>query len=159
MDFDFHPPKHSRTKPRSSTSRLRIWLFLVFFALLLGSLFLRPTVTTTEANTAAMETPQPPPLPEIRKEIIKGTIAQGDTITALLGGFFSAAEIHELNLQSKPVFPLSRLSAGQSYRLCLSDDAFERFEYDIDRDDQLIIAHDAKHSLSRSCRSRIQQRQ
>jgi murein DD-endopeptidase MepM/ murein hydrolase activator NlpD len=144
LDFDFHPPKHSMTKPRRSTSRLRIWLFLVLFVLLLGSLFLRPTVTTTEANTAVMETPQPPPLPEIRKEIVKGTIAQGDTITALLGGFFSAAEIHELNLQSKPVFPLSRLSAGQSYRLCLSDDAFERFEYDIDRDDQLIIAHDAK---------------
>ena len=143
MDFDFHPPKHSMTKPRRSTSRLRIWLFLVLFVLLLGSLFLRPTVTTTEANTAAMETPQPPPLPDIRKEIVKGTIAQGDTITALLGGFFSAAEIHELNLQSKPVFPLSRLSAGKSYRLCLSDDAFERFEYDIDRDEQLIIARDA----------------
>ncbi len=144
MDFDFHPPKHSMIKQRRSPSRLRIWLILAVVTLLLGSLFLRTTVTSTEATTVAPETPQPPPVPEIHKEIIKGTIAPGDTITGLLGDFFSAAEIHELNRQCKPVFPLSRLSAGQSYRLGLSDDAFERFEYDIDHNEQLIITHEAE---------------
>jgi murein DD-endopeptidase MepM/ murein hydrolase activator NlpD len=119
-------------------------LFLALIALLLVPLFLRQTVTSTEANTAAPEAPQPPPIPEIRKEIIKGTIAQGDTVTALLGDFFSAAEIHELNRQCKPVFSLSKLSAGQPYRLCLSDDSFERFEYDIDRNEQLIISREAE---------------
>jgi murein DD-endopeptidase MepM/ murein hydrolase activator NlpD len=131
-------------KQRRSPSRLRIWLILAVVTLLLGSLFLRTTVTSTEATTVAPETPQPPPVPVIHKEIIKGTIAPGDTITGLLGDFFSAAEIHELNRQCKPVFPLSRLSAGQSYRLGLSDDAFERFEYDIDHNEQLIITHEAE---------------
>ena len=143
MDFDFHPPKNSMTR-RKSTPRLRIWLLLVLFTLLLVPLFLRQTVTSTEANSAAPEAPLPPPVPEIRKEVIQGTIAQGDTATALLGDFFSAAELHELGQQCKTVFPLSRISAGQAYRLCLSDDAFERFEYDIDRDEQLIISRDAE---------------
>ncbi len=128
---------------RRKTPRLRIWLLLLLGVLLLLPLFLRPTVTSTEANMTAPATPQPPPVPEIRKEIIQGTIAQGDTASALLGAFFSAAEIHELGQQCKPVFPLSKLSAGQPYRLCLSDDSFERFEYDIDRDEQLIISREA----------------
>ena len=143
MDFDFHPPKHSMTSRRKKTPKLRIWLLLALITLLLVPLFLRPTVTSTEANTAAPAAPPPPPIPEIRKEIISGTIASGDTISGLLGGYFSAAEIHVLNKQCKPVFPLSRLSAGQPYRLCLSDDDFERFEYDIDRDEQLIISREA----------------
>ena len=145
MDFDFHPPKHSMTRRRKKAPKLRIWLLLALITLLLVPLFLRPTVTSTEANTAAPEAaPPPPPVPEIRKEIISGTIASGDTISGLLGGYFSAAEIHTLNKQCNPVFPLSRLSAGQPYRLCLSDDDFERFEYDIDRDEQLIISREAE---------------
>jgi murein DD-endopeptidase MepM/ murein hydrolase activator NlpD len=143
LDFDFHPPKSSLTKPGRSIPGLRIWLLLFLLVLLLVPLFLRPTVTSTEAHTTAPEPPQPPPVPEIRKEIIKGTIAQGDTATGLLGNFFSAAELHELGQQCKQVFPLSKLSAGQGYRLCLSDDQFERFEYDIDRDEQLIISREA----------------
>ena len=128
---------------RRKTPRLRIWLLLLLGVLLLLPLFLRPAVTSTEANMTAPATPQPPPVPEIRKEIIQGTIAQGDTASALLGAFFSATEIHELGQLCKPVFPLSKLSAGQPYRLCLSDDSFERFEYDIDRDEQLIISREA----------------
>ncbi len=144
MDFDFHPPKNSTAKPGRSIPGLRIWLLLCLLVLLLVPLFLRPTVTTTEAHTAAPAAPPPPPpVPEIRKEIINGTIAQGDTATGLLGQFFSAAELHELSQQCKQVFPLSKLSAGQPYRLCLSDDQFERFEYDIDRDEQLIISREA----------------
>jgi murein DD-endopeptidase MepM/ murein hydrolase activator NlpD len=129
---------------RKASPHLRVWLLLGLFALLLVPLVLRHTVTSTEANTASPESPQPPPVPEIRKEIIRGTIAQGDTMSALLGEYFSAAEIHELNKQCNPVFALSKLSAGQSYRLCLSDDSFERFEYDIDHDEQLIISREAE---------------
>ena len=144
MDLDFNPPKSSVTSQRRSTPRKRIWLLLALIPLLLVPLFLRHSATSTEANTAAPEAPQPPPIPEIRKEIIRGTVAQGDTATGLLSDFFSAAELHELGQQCKPIFPLSRLSAGQPYRLCLSDEAFERFEYDIDRDQQLIISRDAE---------------
>jgi murein DD-endopeptidase MepM/ murein hydrolase activator NlpD len=143
LDLDLQPPKQATARPRQATSHLRILLLLILFSLLLVPLFLRPTVTSTEAHTATEEAPKPPPVPELREEIINGTIAQGDTATALLGNYFSAAEIHELGQQCKPVFPLSKLSAGQPYRLCLSNDHFERFEYDIDRDEQLIISRDA----------------
>ncbi|MDH3454783.1 MAG: M23 family metallopeptidase [Desulfuromonadales bacterium] len=144
MNFDFHPPKHAMASRRRPTPKIRLWLLLVLLVLLLVPLFLRQTVTSTEANTAAPVAPQPPPIPEIRKEVIKGTVAQGDTATALLSSFFSAAELHELGQQCKPVFPLSQLSAGQPYRLCLSDDAFERFEYDINHNEQLIISREAE---------------
>ena len=101
-------------------------------------------MTSTEANMSEPAIPQPPPVPEIRKEIIKGTVAQGDTATGILGDYFTAGEIYELSKLCKSVFPLSRLSAGQAYRLCLSDDDFERFEYDIDHDEQLIITREAE---------------
>jgi murein DD-endopeptidase MepM/ murein hydrolase activator NlpD len=144
LNSDFHPPRTSMISRKRSTPHMRAWLLLMLLVLLLIPLFLRQTATRTEANTAAPEAPKPPPIPEIRREIIKGTVAQGDTATALLSDFFSAAELQELGQQCKPVFPLSRLSAGQAYRLCLNDNAFERFEYDIDRDEQLIISREAE---------------
>ena len=144
LNSDFHPPKSSSVTRRRSTPRLRLWLGLLLGALLIIPLFLRPTVTSTEANMSEPAMPAPPPVPEIRKETIKGTVVQGDTATAILGDYFSAGEIHELSRQCKPVFPLSRLSAGQAYRLCLSNDDFERFEYDIDHDEQLIISREAE---------------
>jgi murein DD-endopeptidase MepM/ murein hydrolase activator NlpD len=143
LDLDLHPPKQATAKPRQATPRLRILLLLILFTLLLVPLFLRSTVPSTEANTAKTSELKPPPVPELRKEIITGTIAQGDTATALLGNYFSAAEIHELGQQCKPVFPLSKLGAGQPYRLCLLNDHFERFEYDIDQDEQLIISRES----------------
>ena len=144
MNFDFHPPKSSSKSRRRSTPRLRLWLFLVLGVLLVTPLFFRPTVTSTEANMSEPAALPLPQVPEIRKEIIKGTVAQGDTATGLLGDYFSAGEIYELSKLCKSVFPLSRLSAGQAYRLCLSNDDFERFEYDIDHDEQLIITREAQ---------------
>jgi len=144
LNLDFHPPKSTSVNRRRSTPRLRLWLVLVLGTLLALPLFLRPTVPSTEANMSEPAIPQPPPVPEIRKEIIKGTVAQGDTATGILGDYFTAGEIYELSKLCKSVFPLSRLSAGQAYRLCLSDDDFERFEYDIDHDEQLIITREAE---------------
>ena len=144
MNFDFHPPKSSLLSRRRSTPRLRLWLFLFLGVLLVTPLFFRPTVTSTEANMSEPAALPLPQVPEIRKEIIKGTVAQGDTATGLLGDYFSAGEIYELSKLCKSVFPLSRLSAGQAYRLCLSNDDFERFEYDIDHDEQLIITREAE---------------
>jgi len=142
LNLDFHPPKSSSINRRRSTPRLRLWFVLVIVTLLVTPLFFRPTVTSTEANISEPVALPQPPVPEIRKEIIKGTIAQGDTATAILGDYFSAAEIYELGKLCKPVFPLSRLVAGQAYRLCLSNDDFERFEYDINQDEQLIISRE-----------------
>jgi len=141
LDFDFRSPRNTMATRRRVPVRWRTWLLCSLLVVLFASLlFIRPTVTETEAHSSAPQEPLQPAAPKIRKEIIEGTIAPGDTVSALLGGLFSPAELHQLGLQSKPVFPLSRLTAGQPYRLSLIDDDFARFEYDIDRNDQLIIS-------------------
>jgi murein DD-endopeptidase MepM/ murein hydrolase activator NlpD len=141
LNYDFHPPKQTLLNRRKAVLRPRFWLLLGLLVLLIIPLFLRPTLTTTEANTAITERSEPPPVPEIHRELIKGQIAPGDTLTALLGEYFNPQQIHQLNQVSKPIFPLSRLCSGQSYRLCLEDDHFKRFEYDIDHEEQLVITY------------------
>lgn len=141
MDYDFRPPRDKMATRRRLPPRWHTWLLCSLLVILLASLpFIQPTVTETEAHSSAPQETAQPAAPEIRKEIIEGTIAPGDTASALLGGLFSPAELHELGQQSKPVFSLSRLTAGQPYRLSLINDDFARFEYDIDRNDQLIIS-------------------
>lgn len=141
MDFDFQPPKQTLQYRRRNRPRLRPWLLLVLAAVLSFALFLKPTVTPTQANTRLEVAPEPPPPPDIRRAIIPGKIAPGDTISALLSEFFTPQQIYQLTQESKPIFPLSRLIAGQGYQLTLEDDRFVRFEYDIDRDEQLVINH------------------
>jgi murein DD-endopeptidase MepM/ murein hydrolase activator NlpD len=85
-----------------------------------------------------------PAVPSVRKEIIEGEIQPGDTITALLGKYFSDQELHSLTIESRKVFPLSGICSGQPYKLCVNDGNFERFEYDIDRDEQLIIRKESE---------------
>ncbi len=139
VDHDFHPPLQGKA-PRSR-QRLYLPFLLIFCGLITLYLYFQlPDVEVTLApEPMAMTEPAPPPPPQIRKEIIEGTINPGDTVSALLGNYFSAKEILALSRSSRDVFPFSRICAGQPYRLCLEDDILTRFEYDIDRDEQLII--------------------
>jgi murein DD-endopeptidase MepM/ murein hydrolase activator NlpD len=147
VNFDFHPPKSSTFRPRRSRRRLPL---LTFFLAVAVAVFLqsRQPSINTEAHTlisqGEAEAPEsvPPPepsVPEIRREFVEGTIRPGDTITALLGEYFTPQELLNLSSKSKEVFPLSKICAGQPYKLCLVDGSFDRFEYDIDKDEQLII--------------------
>ncbi len=145
MDYDFNSrPRFiaKRRKKRTRTPYLLLALVIVAVGLFLIN---RPTLSTTEAHTAptiddpVVQIQAPPPEPEIRREIIEGAIRPGDTITSLLGSYFTPRQIHDLNKQSRNIFPLSNICAGKPYKICVTDGGFERFEYDIDRDDQLII--------------------
>lgn len=102
-----------------------------------------PAVHDTEARTEPIESaggpPSPPAPPRIEREILTGTIQPGETISSLLGQYFSSQELHHMSRESRNVFPLSGICAGQPYKLCLKEGAFERFEYDINRDHQLVI--------------------
>jgi len=80
--------------------------------------------------------------PENHSKVIKGSIQSGDTISSLLGNLFTPQDIHELTQQSREVFPLTRISVGQPYKLSLENGNFKRFAYDINCDDQLIICRD-----------------
>jgi murein DD-endopeptidase MepM/ murein hydrolase activator NlpD len=87
------------------------------------------------AESDNLETGEPDPV----REIIEARIQRGETASQLLNDYLSPGEIHELADLCRRVFPLSRLGAGQKYRLTLLENGFERFEYDIDAEEQLII--------------------
>jgi murein DD-endopeptidase MepM/ murein hydrolase activator NlpD len=140
--IDYKTPKSAVSRRRSHA---RLTILLLLLVTLIAAVFLgdsRTPFTETEAyvGPAQIHAPPVPSMPETRREIIEGVVSPGDTITALLGNYFSTQEIHQLDRQSRNVFPLSGICAGQPYRLCLTDGAFEKFEYDINREHQLIIS-------------------
>ena len=138
MDFDLNPPLG--TEPSPPDRRRRSLFGLLLAVVVLGAVFfaLRVAAPQLEARTAPPEI-SAPPQPQVRKEVVAGTIKAGDTITGLLGSYFNAQQLHELATTSRKVFPLSGICAGQPFKICLQDGAVERFEYDIDREAQLIV--------------------
>lgn len=153
MDLDFNPPRNAPAQFRRPRWRLPFLLLLLLFVL--GILLLdnheSPTVTEASAVPEATAKPSPPPVPKLLKKTIDGTVQPGDTATSLLDGYCTAQELHSLAVKSRKVFPLSRLCAGQPFTLRLIDGAFDRFEYDIDENDQLIIQKAAEgFDVSRS---------
>jgi murein DD-endopeptidase MepM/ murein hydrolase activator NlpD len=148
VNLDFHPPRRANAKPRRPPRR-RIPLLLFFLAVAVAVfLQIRQPSPHTEAHTlppqgetkaGLPEEAPPPPVPEIRREFVEGTIRPGDTITALLGEYFTPQELLHLTSKSREVYPLSKICAGQPYKLCLVDGSFDHFEYDIDKEEQLII--------------------
>ena len=152
MTIDFNPPTGN---PQRKPSEKKPFLFFVLVILAVATgLFLASWWSTEQKteekivqNTVA-EPEQPAPAPvvpeEPRIEWVKGTIQSGDTITSLLGNYFSAQDIFLLAKQCKPVFPLSKICANQSYKLGLSDGQFDAFLYDIDKEEQLIIQKNAE---------------
>lgn len=157
MTLDFKTPRKPQIRRRllhRSAKRLRAPLAIVL-VLFLGALFLfyehdAPIDTEEESQvlnlTATGETTPgitaPPAPPSSR--VIEGEISPGDTIAALLGEYLSGQELHDLATESRKVFPLSSICVGKPYKVCIDKGALERFEYDIDAEDQLIITRDDK---------------
>jgi murein DD-endopeptidase MepM/ murein hydrolase activator NlpD len=83
--------------------------------------------------------PLPEAIIEARRETISCAVESGETITNLLGHYFSAAEILQIARKAKPVFPLHKLCAGHQYSIELEEEEFISFRYDIDSEEQLII--------------------
>lgn len=144
---DFQPPRDSSGLVRRRPGRgyLTLTLGLLLFVLVI-ILFNSGSSPESEARTAPLEivaapvAPTPPP--PVQQEI-KNLVQSGETITALLGDYFSPQEIHELNIKSSGVFPFTKICAGQPYRICTTDGDFDRFVYEIDEEEQLIISRDA----------------
>jgi murein DD-endopeptidase MepM/ murein hydrolase activator NlpD len=136
MDFDFKPPNQNPARKNVPVAR-RIIYFTLALAVTIVALcsFFQDLTPSTEAHAVT----QAPPPPEVRHEYIKGEIKSGDTLTGLLGPYLTPQSIHSLNKQCKPIFPLSRITAGQPYQITLADGMIKRFEYDINPEKQLII--------------------
>jgi murein DD-endopeptidase MepM/ murein hydrolase activator NlpD len=125
--IDFEPP------PR----RYRTWWLAAAAGIALGLVLLM----AGPAIYQGLNPPPPPepPTPEIRQRMIQGSISSGETLSVLFGRFLPAQEVHGLVEKVRPYFKPKDLCAGQPYQVCLIDDELERFEYDINRDEQLII--------------------
>ena len=145
--------RFSDRRPRRRPGRYLAGGAVLLLTLALSWDSLRAPVAETQAHTpaagqqpAATTIPAPapaqPPEPVVQREVQQGLIRTGDTISALLGDHLTPQQIHELARQSKAVFPLTRICAGQPYELCTVDGEFEQFVYDIDREEQLRIGLD-----------------
>ena len=143
VNMDFNPPRNANLPPRVPRWRLPLLVLAITFVAALFFLDSRTTVPDSEARSAPAVI-KAPPRPEIQREIVDGEIRPGDSITTLLGDHLSAQEIHTLAGKSGDIYPLSKICVGQPFKLCLADGTFERFEYDINRDDQLVIRRDGE---------------
>ncbi|MDD2852667.1 MAG: peptidoglycan DD-metalloendopeptidase family protein [Desulfuromonadaceae bacterium] len=136
MVDDLNPPKsHSRRRFR----RLKILLFIS--AVMCAGIYFSTVITTCKTGPYASSSPSGIHVvsPEDGIKIINGSIKSGDTISTLFKDVVSPREINELIRECREVFPLKSISAGQPYKLSLKGDNFERFVYDIDDRDQLVI--------------------
>lgn len=153
IKHDFQPPRSSGHFPeRRNSKRHYLPLAFVLLAIVAGlAFFYSGSSSDLEARTTPVEiTAAPPeqvsPPQPVRKEYDK-KVQSGETITALLGDYFSPQEIYELNQRSKKVFPFTRICAGQPYRICTTDDHFDSFTYEIDDEEQLVIRREAEETL------------
>lgn len=140
------PMANSRRRKQNRT----LFLILTSVALLLFAFiyYNKPEQLATASippdNIPAPTTFREPPantVIQIHREKICQSVQPGDTITAILGHYFSPAEILVIAHQSQAVFPLSRLCAGHPYQIEIENENFVSFYYDIDKEDQLIIEH------------------
>jgi len=151
LNHDFQPPRKSftfRRRRRPSGRLLTLLAAVILVAVVAFILFTSGSRQQLEARSAPIEiAAAPPPVTQPVREEISSEVQSGETISALLGDYFSPQEIHQLNKQSKKVFPFTKICAGQPYRICTSDGDFDSFIYEIDDEEQLIIRRVEEETL------------
>ncbi len=147
--YDYQPPRLAVRPPARRVTRRFFPAVLILVTLTVSGLILfGPTGPELQARTAPVEISVPQPIIIIPVHTrVDAVIAAGETISSLLGSYFTPQEIHDLGLQSKKVFPLARICAGQPYQLYTSDDKFESFIYEIDQEEQFVIRREDEQLL------------
>jgi len=139
--YDYQPPRSARRNvPRRGTRRF-FPAAVILVAMTVGGLILfGPSGPELQARTSPVEISAPQTKIRIPvRNRVDAVISAGETISSLLGGYFTPQEIHDIGQQSKKVFPLTRICAGQPYQICTSDNEFDSFTYEIDQEEQLVI--------------------
>jgi len=147
-------------------TRTRAWLGWIAYAAVAAfaatgaySLGYRHGEPRPEAEPVAAAAPVTPeaPAPEAaqprvpEKTTHAGVVRAGDTVSSLLRSVLSPQEIHDLAKAAEPVFPLSRICAGQPYEVVTADGAFESLAYEIDREEKLVACRvDSTFRVSRA---------
>ncbi len=79
-------------------------------------------------------------LPDI--QIVKGVVKRGDTASSILNKYLPLKTIYEISRKSSDVFSLTHIRKGQPYKIILHDDSLVGFEYEIDKEDRLVVQKD-----------------
>lgn len=93
---------------------------------------------TIEPEPEDLPLAQAPREPELTR--MTNTIQQGDTPSSLLEGHLGLAEIYSLCDESKKVYSLGKLKAGQPWTMIYSNDALVGLEYEIDANERLVVS-------------------
>ncbi|MCF8045858.1 MAG: peptidoglycan DD-metalloendopeptidase family protein [Desulfarculaceae bacterium] len=87
-----------------------------------------------------MKEPAEEPSPDVRT--IKGTVEKGDTASGILDDHLPLKTVYDISRKSRKVFPLHRLNRGHIYRITLEEGTFASFEYEIDREEKLVVCRE-----------------
>ncbi|HCG04361.1 MAG TPA: M23 family peptidase, partial [Desulfovibrio sp.] len=75
-------------------------------------------------------------------EVVQGVVSSGDTAAKILQEWLSSVDVHTMVSACEKVYSLARLRAGQPYTVVAnaSVGGIERFEYEIDNSQKLIVS-------------------
>lgn len=113
---------------------LKIYLLIVFAGVIFNFGF-----NTVFASGLDKNTKKPFPVIPSDIQVVKGIVKQGDTASSLLKKYLPLKTIYEISRLSSDVFSLTRIRRGQPYKIILQENHLVGFEYEIDRENRLII--------------------
>ena len=137
--------------PSSQNHRLRPWTIAAAAALVIVVSLLvwlgtrTPDLPQPEALSIAQNSTDPAVAPDIAPEaedphIFKGEINPGDTASTILYDWIPQTDVQSMIDACKNIYPLSRLRAGNPYTVIADEEGLNRFEYEIDADQKLVIS-------------------
>ncbi len=149
-------PKSNWLRRWYQKKRRRLRFLLIFCIMFGASLLYRhhfplesPSGAIPEAASPFLQTPSGSPEKglvveekPVNQEVIAGTIDRGETLSSLMGNYFSAQDIYRLAKECEKIFPVRDLCAGRPFCLHLEDGSFKCFTYEIDSDEQLLISYE-----------------
>ncbi|SDU55168.1 M23 family metallopeptidase [Desulfobacula phenolica] len=111
------------------------FVFILFFtgiilALLVNSVFASNSGSNTQKRFSMT-------LPDI--QVVKGIVKHGDTASSLLNKYLPLQTIYEISRRSSDGFTLAHIRKGQPYKIILKENNLVGFEYEIDKNDRLVI--------------------
>ncbi len=76
---------------------------------------------------------------QVAEQINRGVVGRGDTAAALLSDYLTNGEIYAISSESRKIFPLRRIRAGQPFAIALQKNRLERFTYEISPEEKLVV--------------------
>ena len=81
-------------------------------------------------------------LPEAEPDasyVFRNVVEEGDNASKILQEWLTLGEIHEVTVSCNEVYSLAKINVGHEYVITSGTDGFERFEYEIDDFERLVV--------------------